>query len=207
MKKARILLADGSPLLMEALSKLLEPEFEVVGMVRDGRALLKTAIDLKPDMVVLDISMPSLNGLNAGHYLSDNLPGIRLIYLTMNQDGDVMDAAFRLGAKAYLLKSCTAADLLHAIVRAWLRPASAPVTRGTNTELFMAGCGKNPRRLTLRQKQVLDLLSEGRSMKQVAFALQIKPRTVAYHKYRMMELFNLSSNAALLRFAAREQVA
>ena len=212
MKKARILLADAHTLLMEALTKVLEPEFDVVGMVADGRELLGTALDVKPDVVVLEVSMCKLNGLEAGRLLKANLPGIRLIYLTMDQDGDIIDAAFRIGAAAYLLKSCATADLLAAIRGAWLHPSylSPFVTRSET----VVGClarghvrQKNPLRLTLRQREVLQLLAAGRSMKEVAFALRIKPRTVAYHKYRMMEDFNLSSNAALFRFAAREQVA
>ena len=212
MKKARILLADAHTLLMEALTKVLEPEFEVVGMVADGRELLRTALDVKPDVVVLDVSMCRLNGLEAGRLLKANLPGIRLIYLTMDQDGDIIDAAFRIGAAAYLLKSCATADLLAAIRGAWLHPSylSPFVTRSKTVVGCLAGGQarqKNPLRLTLRQREVLQLLAAGRSMKEVAFALRIKPRTVAYHKYRMMEDFNLSSNAALFRFAAREQVA
>ncbi|MCM3903205.1 MAG: response regulator transcription factor [Pyrinomonadaceae bacterium] len=212
MKRARILLADSHRLLMEAITKLLEPEFEVVGMVVDGRELLRSALDLKPDVVVLDSSMSVLSGLEVGRQLKANRPGIKLIYLTMDQDGDIVAKAFRLGASAYLLKSCTASDLLDAIRGAWLRPSylSPFLTRSKKiVGSFMRGQArqKKPLRLTLRQREVLQLLAEGRSMKEVAFALQIKPRTVAYHKYRMMDDFNLGSNAALVRFALRERVA
>ena len=194
---------------MEAITKLLEPEFEVVDMVVDGRELLRSALDLKPDMVVLDASMSVLSGLEVGRQLKANRPGIKLIYLTMDQDGDIVDKAFRIGASAYLLKSCTASDLLDAIRGAWLSPSyrSPFVTKSkTIGGPYMRGQSrqKNPLRLTLRQREVLQLLAEGRSMKQVALALQIKPRTVAYHKYRMMDDLNLGSNAALLRFALRE---
>jgi DNA-binding NarL/FixJ family response regulator len=212
MKKARILLADSQVLIMEAVTKLLEPEFEVVARVVDGRELLKTAIHLKPDLVVLDVSMTLLNGLEAGRLLKRNLPQTKLIYLTMDQDGDVIDGAFRLGAAAYVLKSCTASELLDSIRGVLRRPSylSPFVTRSHATVgAFMRGetCRKNPLRLTRRQREVLQLLAAGRSMKEVAFALQIKPRTVAYHKYRMMDDFNLSSSAALVRFAVREQMA
>ncbi|HEY0431025.1 MAG TPA: response regulator transcription factor [Pyrinomonadaceae bacterium] len=212
MKKARILLADAHTLLMEALTTVLEPEFEVVGMVADGRELLKVALDLKPDVVLLDVTMCSLNGLEAGRLLKANLPGIRLIYLTMDQDGDIIDAAFRIGAAAYVLKSCTAAHLLTTIRGAWLRPSYLlPFITRSKTVVGCLARGqarqKNPLRLTVRQREVLQLLAAGGSMKEVAFALRIKPRTVAYHKYRVMQDFNLSSNAALLRFATRELVA
>ena len=212
MKKARILLADAQLLLMEAVTKLLEPEFAVVGMVDDGRDLLKKAVELKPDLVVLDVSMFALSGLEAGRLLKANLPGIKLIYLTTNEDGDVLNVALQLGASAYLLKSCRASDLRDAIRGAWLLPSHLSpfvIGRKTIAGSFQRGSAgqKTPMGLTLRQREVLRLLAEGRSMKEVAFALRIKPRTVAYHKYRMMEDFNLNSNAALLRFAMRRQVA
>ena len=213
MRTARILLADSQMLLMEAVTKLLQPEFEVVGMVAAGRDLLRTAVEVKPDLVVLDVSMSGLNGLEAGRTLKENLPETKLIYLTLNEDGDIVDEAFRLGASAYLLKSCTAAELLAAIRGAWLRPSYRSQVFVTKSERMVGSpesCRvrrKNPLRLTLRQREVLELLAAGRSMKEVAFALSIKPRTVAYHKYRMMDDFNLSSNAALVRFAVREKVA
>jgi len=212
VRTARILLADSQMLLMEAVTKLLEPEFEVVGMVAAGRDLLRTAVKVKPDLVVLDISILGLNGLEAGRSLKENLPGIKLIYLTLNEDGDIVDKAFRIGASAYLLKNCTASDLLGAIRGAWLRPAylSPFLTRSKNmVGRLVRGQArqKNPLRLTRRQREVLQLLAAGRSMKEVAFALRIKPRTVAYHKYRIMDDFNLSSTAALVRFAVREEVA
>lgn len=180
-----------------------------MGMVADGRELLRSALDLKPDIIVLDASMSVLNGLEAGRQLKASRPAIKLIYLTMDQDGDVVDEAFRLGASAYLLKTCTTSDLLDAIRGAWLLPSylSPFVTRSkTIVGAFTRGQvgRRNPLRLTLRQREVLQLLAEGRSMKEVAFALRIKPRTVAYHKYRMMADFNLSSSAALVGFALRE---
>lgn len=212
MRTARILLADSQMLLMEAVTKLLEPEFSVVGMAANGRDLLRIAVAAKPDMVVLDASLSGLSGLEAGRQLKANSPATKLIYLTLNEDGDVIDSAFRIGASAYLLKTCTAAELVTTIREVWLHPSyrSPFVTRSK----IVVGClargqarQRNPLRLTLRQREVLQLLAAGRSMKEVAFALRIKPRTVAYHKYRMMQDFNLNSSAALVRFALREQVA
>lgn len=212
MRTARILLADSQMLLMEAVTKLLEPEFEVVGVVPDGRELLRIAPEVKPDLVVLDVSISGLSGLEAGRSLKENLPGIKLIYLTSNQDGDAVDKAFRIGASAYLLKSCTAAELLAAVRGVWLRPSYRALF--VNRDETLVGSlqrgqarRKSPLQLTFRQREVLQLLAAGRSMKEVAFALCIKPRTVAYHKYRMMDDFNLSSTAALVRFAVREEVA
>ena len=156
--------------------------------------------------------MSGLHGLEAGRLLKESLPDIKLIYLTLDQDGDLIDKAFRLGASAYLLKSCTAAELLAAIRGVWLHPSyrSPFVTRDDTVVGSWLRCQarrKDPLRLTLRQREVLQLLVAGRSMKEVAFALCIKPRTVAYHKYRMMDDFNLSSTAALVRFSVREKVA
>jgi DNA-binding NarL/FixJ family response regulator len=211
MRTARILLADSQMLLMEAVAKLLEPEFSVVGMITDGRDLLRTAHETRADMVVLDVSLSGLGGLEAGKCLKKNFPQIKLVFLTLNEDGDVVNKALRIGACAYVLKSCSASRALAAIRGAWMRPSfSSPVVTGNETfvdpQLRLAG-RKGPLHLTLRQREVLQLLAAGRSMKEVAFALQIKPRTVAYHKYRMMDDFNLSSNAALVRFAVRENVA
>ena len=212
MRTARILLADSQVLLMEAVTKLLEPEFSVVGTVANSRELLRLAVETKPDMVVLDVSLVGLSGLEAGRLLKAALPATRLIYLTLDEDGDMIDKAFRIGASAYLLKSCTAAELLAAVRGVWLHPSyrSPFVTRSKTVVGCMArgqARQSNPLQLTLRQREVLQLLVAGRSMKEVAFALRIKPRTVAYHKYRMMEDLNLSSNAALVRFALREKVA
>jgi DNA-binding NarL/FixJ family response regulator len=212
MTPARILIADSQMLLMDAVSKLLEPEFRVVGMVTDGRDLLRAAHDTQPDMVVLDVSLSGLGGLQAGQSLKKDLPRIKLVYLTSIEDGDIVDKALRIGASAYVLKSCAASSLLQAIRGAWLRPSLSPtLVTGSGTfadsRLSCQAGRKAPAQLTLRQREVLQLLATGSSMKEVAFALQIKTRTVAYHKYRMMEDLNLRSNAALVRFAVRENVA
>ena len=205
MTRARILLADNHTLLMEALSKLLDSEFDVVGMVADGHALLSAAIRLKPDIVVLDVSLPVLSGLDAGYRLKKLMPAVKLVYLTMNTNPDIVAEACRVGANAYVLKNSPAAELLRAIQAGlrgclYMTPSVAKYTIGL--------LGKEPQksstRLTLRQREVLQLLSEGRSMKEVALVLEITPRTVAYHKYRVMQDFNLHNNAALFRFAATQ---
>jgi len=206
MNRARILLADVHSLLMEALSKLLATEFDVVGMVADGHTLLNTAIALKPDIVVLDVTLPVLSGLDAGYRLKKLLPGVKLVYLTMNTDPDIIAEACRVGASAYVLKNSPAAELLRAMQAGsrgclYVSPSGAHNTIG----LFRKeGRQKSSMRLTLRQREVLQLLSEGRSMKEVAFVLEITPRTVAYHKYRVMQDFNITNNAALFRFAAAQ---
>jgi len=209
MKQARILLADDHTLLMEALTKLLVPEFEVVGMVADGHTLLRMAAELKPDVVILDVALPVLSGLDAGCRLKKLLPAVKLIYLTMNTNPDVVAEACQIGANAYVLKNSPASELLRAI-QAGLRGClylTPSVAKNAVGFFLKGGRQKNSTGLTLRQREVLQLLAEGRSMKEVAFVLEITPRTVAYHKYRLMQDFNLRSNAALFRFAANAQVA
>lgn len=204
MKRARILLADVHTLLMEALAKLLAPDFDVVGMVADGHALLSSAVTLKPDIVVLDVSLPILSGLDAGYRLKKLLPAVKLVYLTMNTNPDIIAEACRSGATAYVLKNSPAAELLRAIQAGsrgclYMTPSVAKNTIG-----LLGKERRHSTRLTLRQREVLQLLSEGRSMKEVAFVLEITPRTVAYHKYRVMQDFHLTNNAALFRFAAAQ---
>jgi DNA-binding NarL/FixJ family response regulator len=206
MKAPRILLADDHVLLSEAIKHLLQPEFEVVGTVADGQELLERAPKLKPDLIVLDIGMPKVNGLIAGERLKQMLPRVKLIYLTMNLDPDVAGEAFRLGASGYVVKNSAATELVRAI-REVLRGGSY-VTPFMTQDMVGSFVQNIKRRrptpkLTLRQKEVLQLLAEGRSMKEVAFALKVTPRTVAFHKYSMMEHLRLRSSAELIQFAIK----
>ena len=206
MKRARIILADDHTMMVEAFKNLLEPEFEVVGTFADGLAVVEAAPTLRPDVVVLDIGMPTLNGLSAGERLKQLLPMTKLIYLTMNQDPDLAAEAFRLGASAYLVKTSAACELDRAI-------RDSLLGRTYVTPLLTEGMGgsfiqnlkrrERPHPLTLRQKEVLQLLAEGRSMKEVAFTLNVTPRTVAFHKYTMMEQLHLKTSAELIQYAVR----
>ena len=210
MKRARILLADDHKLLLEACKTLLEPEFEVVGAVGDGRSLLRAAAELKPDLIVLDISMPLMNGLEAGRQLRAILPTVKLIYLTMNQDLDIVNEAFQIGATGYVVKSSAFSELRDSIRRGLLGKTyiTPLVTKSMADPILQSPARrKEALRLTRRQREVLQLLAEGRTMKEAAFILHVKPRTVAFHKYRMMEDFNLRTNAELLKFALRQQFA
>ncbi len=208
MNRPRILIADDHKLLVEAFVSLLENDAEVVGKVLNGRALLKEAPRLKPDIIVLDISMPKLNGLEAGQQIKQMMPDVKLIFLTMHEDPDLAVEAFRLGASGYLLKSSAASELFRAVQevsrgRAYVTPL---IAQGM-LESFAEGTG--PRRvskLTARQREVLQLLAEGNTMKEVASILNIPPRTVAFHKYRMMETLGLKSNTELLRLAIEERI-
>jgi DNA-binding NarL/FixJ family response regulator len=209
MNRPRVLIAEDHTLVSGAFQKLLEPHYDVVGTVADGRALLKEAPELKPDIVVLDIGMPLLNGLDAGHQLKQLMPNVKLIFLTMNQDSAVANQAFRMGASAYLLKNSAASELLKAIQEV-LRGGSyvTPQTKKGMMETFIRDprATMRTRRVTDRQREVLQLIAEGHSMKQVADILNVTPRTVAFHKYRMMEELGITSTAELIQFAIKQSI-
>ncbi len=205
--RPRVLLADDHLLLLEAFEKLLEPDCTVVGSVSDGRALIKAAAELKPDVIVLDIAMPLLNGLDAARQIKKTMPDIKLIFLTMNEDPNVANEAFRAGASGYLLKTSAASELSKAIKEALCgRSYVTPVMIQDMVESFIRqpGDSRDAPKLTPRQREVLQLLAEGRSMKEAAKILNVTPRTVAFHKYRMMEQLNLKNNMDLIQFALRE---
>ena len=211
MRAPRVLLADDHALVLGAFEKLLAEECEVVGQVSDGRALVAAAEQLKPDVVILDISMPLLNGLDAGRQIKQKLRNTKLIFLTMNEDADLAAEAFRAGASGYLLKRSAASELMTAVRevmqgRSYVTPL---VTEGlvgslinTDERKSRSGGGE----LTMRQREVLQLLAEGRSMKEVAAMLNLTPRTVAFHKYRMMEQLKIKSTAELIQYAVKHHI-
>jgi DNA-binding NarL/FixJ family response regulator len=206
MTRPRILMADDHLMLLEAFKALLEPDFEVVGTVTDGRALLEEFSRLHPDVVLLDVAMPLLNGLDAGRQLKAQRRSVKLIYLTMNPDPDLAGEALRLGASGYVLKSSAAQELKQAIHealrgRSYITPL---ITRDVVGSLIHQRTSRSD--LTARQREVLQLLAEGKSMKEVAAILDLTPRTVAFHKYRMMEQLRLKTSAELVRFAVQQGV-
>jgi DNA-binding NarL/FixJ family response regulator len=209
MQKPTILIADDHTMIVDAFRKLLEPNYEIVGTVGDGLALLETAPLLKPSVVIIDIGMPRLNGLAAGQRLKQIIPKTKIIYITMNEDGDLASEALRLGASAYLLKSSAGAELLKALHET-LRGGTyvTPLIKQAMEESFIRSpAPKGPaKKLTPRQIEVLQLLAEGRLMKEVAAVLGLTPRTVAFHKYRIMETFGIHSNAELIRFAVKNHI-
>jgi len=200
------MIADDHTLLAEACKKLLEPEFEVVAVVNSGRALLDVGARLQPDVAIVDIAMPGLNGLDAGEQLKLLVPSVKLLFVTMNLDAQVAAEALRRGASGYVVKSCTAAELISAIRqvlkgRSYLSPL---ITEDTVRFLLRNGRSyEGKRRITARQREVLQLLAEGMSMKEVANTLNLKPGTVAFHKYRVMESLGLKTNAELLQYAIK----
>ena len=207
--RARLLIADDHTLLAEACKNLLEPEFDVVGIVDNGRALLQLVSELKPEIVILDIAMPQLNGLDAGKQIKHLLPATKLVFLTMNMSPEIAAEAFRRGASAYVVKSSAASDLVRAIRRALRSESylSPDITKETVDFLLRSGTSQSlEKRLTPRQNEILHLLAEGMSMKEIAAVLNLKPGTVAFHKYKMMETLGLKSNAELLQYAIRHHL-
>jgi DNA-binding NarL/FixJ family response regulator len=208
MSRPRVLLADDHTLLLGAFEKLLSEECDIVGQVSDGRALVAAAEKLKPDLIVLDISMPLLNGLEAGRQIKQRLKDVRLVFLTMNEDADLAAEAFRSGASGYLLKRSAASELLTAIRevvrgRSYITPL---VAEGLVGSLLNVDNRKPAQELTPRQREVLQLLAEGRSMKEVASLLNMTPRTVAFHKYRMMEQLKVKTTAELVQYAVKHHI-
>ena len=173
----------------------------------DGRALLAAVEELRPDVVVLDVTMPLLNGLDAGRQIKQSHRSIRLVFVTMNEDPDLAAAAFRAGASAYLLKRSAASELLAAIREAMQgRSYVTPLVTEGMLGTLMAAAEKPSGRLTVRQREVLQLLAEGKSMKEAASVLNVSARTVAFHKYRMMEQLKVKNTAELIQYAIREHV-
>jgi DNA-binding NarL/FixJ family response regulator len=208
--RSRILIADDHNLVAELCRRLLEKDFDVVGAVADGRALVRAAGELKPDVIILDIGMPVLNGLDAGRQVKKMLPGVKLVYLTMNPDADLAAEAFARGASGYLLKTCAAAEMVLAVRevlrgRTYLSKAMSrdaiDSLRWQHKELV-----SQEERLTDRQREVLQLLAEGKVMKEIGGILHMTTRTVAYHKYRIMEVLGARSNAELVKYAVRNHM-
>ncbi len=209
MKRPRVLLADDHRLLREAFATLLEPDCDVVGAVADGRALLEVAPELRPDIVVLDIAMPSLNGLDAARQLKRIMPEVKVIFLTVSEDPDLAAEAFRAGASGYLLKNSAASELLQAIQdvyhgRSYVTPLA---TKGLVRNLLdEPKAVKKSSELSPRQREVLQLLAEGHTMKEIARILKITARTVAFHKYSIMEELGVRSSAELVQYAIKKGV-
>jgi DNA-binding NarL/FixJ family response regulator len=209
MKRTRVLLADDHQMLLDGLKELLEPRYEVVGMVVDGRSLLKAAEKLQPDVIIVDIAMPLLNGLDAARLLKQSMPGVKLIFMTMNEDPYMVGEAFRAGASAYLLKQAAGFELNAAIEKVlkgstYISPSAAkPLDNGSLRNPKLRALAPEP---TTRQREVIQLLAEGRTMKEVAQLLFITPRTVAAHKYTAMEILQIRSSAELVQYAIKHRM-
>jgi len=205
--KPRVLLADDHALLLDAFEKLLAGQCEIVGKVGDGCALVAAAGRLQPDVIVLDIGMPLMNGLDAGREISGRFPHIKLVYVTMQEDISLVTEAFSAGASAYLLKRSAASELSCAIRE--VLDGQSYVTSLITNDLAPSppeADGSGPDALTPRQRKVLQLIAEGHSMKEVAAEMNLAPGTVAFHKYRMMAQLKIKSTAELIQYAVRHAI-
>ena len=202
--RPRILLADDHTVLLEGFRRLLEPQCEVVGVATDGRVLLELAASTQPEIIILDVAMPRLNGMDACAQLRRGIPKAKLIFLTAQEDPDLAREAIRLGASGYLVKSGAVGELFTAIDRAladktYITPS---VTGGLSTAVFLKQASSPvAEKLSARQREVLQLLAEGRPMKEIAEIIQVTARTVAFHKYSIMELLGLKTNTELVQYA------
>jgi DNA-binding NarL/FixJ family response regulator len=209
-KRNRILLADDHAVVRQGLQTLLKRDFQIVGAVRDGRTLVREAERLEPDVVLIDISMPMLNGIEATLQLSQRSPRIKIVVLTMHADVTYATEVLQAGASAYLLKNAPVEEIKIAIQRVLrgekyvtpqfakeILPRLRNTSRGGNLPIA---------RLTGRQREVLQLLAEGRAGKQIADLLCVSPRTVEFHKYKMMEKLGLHTTADLTRYAVKHGI-
>jgi len=205
--RPRILLADDHAIVVDGLRALLEKRYDVVGVVADGRTLVSEAPALRPDVVVVDVSMPSLNGLDAAARLMTVLPDVKLVFLTMQDDRNLAAATLRLGAVGYVLKHSAASELMTAISevlegRSYVTPKLRPenwAVRDTRAQQYS-------KELTPRQRDVLQLLAEGRPMKEIAGILEVSEKTIMFHKYHIMQQFNLKNNAEIVLFAVKQHL-
>lgn len=208
--RQRILIADDHTLFAQLCKNLLESDFQVVGVVDNGRAMIEQARDLRPDIVVVDISMPLLNGLDAAKAVKEMAPRIKLVFISMCADVELAAEAFRRGASAFLLKTCTTTELVKAMhtVANGLTYLCSAMPKDEVGYLIRAEIPYSPgdERLTDRQREVLQLLCEGKVMKEIGSILNITPRTVAFHKYRLMEMLHARSTADLVRYAMNHHV-
>ncbi|HZI55912.1 MAG TPA: response regulator transcription factor [Verrucomicrobiae bacterium] len=207
----RILLADDHVLVAEGVQKLLEPEFELVGIVADGRSLVTAAAKLQPDIVVVDISLPLLNGLDASQQLKKNNPNLKIIVLTMHSEPNFVTQAFRVGVSGYVLKQSVGSELVQAIRevikgRTFVSPmvAQSLVDQAVNPSTPSApGDGKVgfAQTLSSRQREVLQLVAEGKATKEIASILNVSVKTVEFHKTRIMKELRLRTAAELTKYA------
>jgi len=207
MKKIRVLLADDHKIILEGLRALLEPEFEIAGAVEDGRTLVAEAKRLSPDVVVADISMPGLNGIDAARQIRKIDERIRIVFLTMHAQVSYAAGAFEAGASGFVVKHSAPQELITAI-RETMQGHTyvTPMIAGDLIDSYQKGSlqqGELKVALSPRQREVLQLLAEGKSAKEIAAVLDISPRTVEFHKYRMMEQLKTKTSAELIQYALK----
>ena len=210
MSKARVLLADDHRIVIEGLKKLLEPEYDVVGAVEDGRALIAAVEKLRPDVVVADISMPHLNGIEAVRQIRKKDPQIRVVILTMHQDVQYAARAFEAGASGFVLKVSAPSELITAMGEVLKgKTYVTPIIAGELIQSYREG-NEYPEvvfsRLSARHREILQLVAEGHSAKEIGKILNISARTVESHKYQIMEILNVKTSAELVQFAIKHGI-
>jgi RNA polymerase sigma factor (sigma-70 family) len=200
--RPRLLVADDHVIFADTLRVFLEKSYSVQGVVSDGRAMVEEAIRLRPDLMVVDVGMPVLNGLDAVRQLMGQAPNMRFVFLTMHDDSDLAAAALELGPFGFVLKHSGGQELLKAIEHVLHgQPYVTPKLRAQNWVETKARARQVLTELTPRQREIVQLYGEGRSLKQIAGLLNLSVKTVEFHKHHIMESFNLDSNAALVVFA------
>src|SRR5262245_8396645 len=202
MAKTRIMVADDHALVLEGFRSILHEDYELVGTAADGYALLAAAKTMQPDIVILDISMPLLNGIDTSAQLKKICPAAKIIIMTMHAGADYVRSAFEAGASAYLLKR-SAVDELDQAIRAVLGGHSyiTPLITKKMVDVYLSTTSEKPRGLTPRQREVLQFLAEGRTAKEIANFLNITPRTVEFHKGQILEHLQLKTTADLIKYA------
>jgi DNA-binding NarL/FixJ family response regulator len=210
MKKPRVLLADDHKIVLEGLKSLLEGEFEVVGSVEDGRALVDQAATLHPDVIVADISMPQLNGIEAARQIKKADKNIKIVFLTMHPDAIYAANAFEAGASGFVLKHSAPSELITAIHEAMKgRTYVTPLIAGDLIRTYQGGSPPEKdlfKKISPRQREILQLLAEGKSAKEIASILDISTRTVEFHKYKMMEQLNIKTSSELVQYAMKHGI-
>jgi DNA-binding NarL/FixJ family response regulator len=210
MKKPRILLADDHKIMLEGLKSLLESEFEIVGSVEDGRTLVELAAKLHPDVIVADISMPQLNGIEAARQIKKTDKNIKIVFLTMHPDATYAANAFEAGASGYVLKHSAPSELITAIHETMKgRTYVTPMIAGDLIRTYQEGGSPEKdlfKKISPRQREILQLLAEGKSGKEIASILNISSRTVEFHKYKMMEQLNIKTSAELVQYAVKHGI-
>ena len=210
IRRYKVLIAQDHRLVAELCKILLEPEFDVVGVVTNGHELIRMALDLRPDVVVVSISMPIMNGLEAGQRLKEMLPIVKLVYLTMHRSEELAAEAMLLGASGYVVKTCAASELMLAVrsvAQGKFYICSAISKDKVNSLVWeRKGLANHRQELTPRERDVLRLLAEGRQVKEVADILGISTRTVVWHKYRIWETLRIKTSAELVRYAINNHV-
>jgi DNA-binding NarL/FixJ family response regulator len=202
--RPQVLIADDHAIFAEALRLLLEKSYRVVGTVADGRALLSATTKLAPDVVVVDIGMPLLNGLDAAQRIRERIPKVKLVFLTMQDDPNLAAAAMEMGAAAFVLKHSAGSELLTAIEQV-LQGGSylTPKLRSDDWVTMKQRAKQFSKELTPRQREIVQLWAEGHSLKQIGAELNLSEKTVEFHKHHIMEVYNLKSNADLVLFALK----